>query len=110
MTEAQVKYNQLRKRIWECESEHREIQEVNQKLIKEWKDMAISANKQLGYLERGIVEMERKFLKRIEDCQNAEGNEGGHLARAYLLLGLHELGKLFDGAKDAESGDRKSVV
>ncbi|XP_070008273.1 uncharacterized protein [Nicotiana sylvestris] len=32
------------------------------------------------------MELERKFLKRIEDCQNAEGNEGGHLARAYLLL------------------------
>jgi len=43
--EAQVKYNQLRKRIQECESEHREIQEANQKLTEEWKDMDVSANK-----------------------------------------------------------------
>lgn len=101
--EVQVKYNQLRKRIRECESEHHEIQESNQKLIEEWKGIAASANKRLGYLERGTVELERKFLKRVEDCQNAEGIEGGHLDRAYLLLGLRELGKLFDGAKDAES-------
>ncbi|XP_070014461.1 uncharacterized protein [Nicotiana sylvestris] len=67
--------------------------------------MAVSANKRLGYLERGLVELERKFLKRIEDGQNAEGNEGGHLARAYLLLGLYELVKLFDGAKHVESGE-----
>jgi len=70
--------------------------------------MAFSANKWLGYLERGIVELERKFLKRVEDFQNAEGNKDGHLARAYLLLGLCELGKLFDGAKDAESGEGPS--
>ncbi|XP_070010514.1 uncharacterized protein [Nicotiana sylvestris] len=70
--------------------------------------MAVSANKRLEYLERGIVELERKFLKIIDDCQNAKGNEGGHLARAYLLLGLRELGKLFDGAKDAESGEGPS--
>ncbi|XP_075074545.1 uncharacterized protein LOC142162131 [Nicotiana tabacum] len=67
--------------------------------------MVISANKKLGYLEQGIVELEGKFLKRVEDCQKAEGIECGHLARAYMLLGLHELGKLFDGAKDVESGE-----
>ncbi|XP_070005704.1 uncharacterized protein [Nicotiana sylvestris] len=67
--------------------------------------MTISANKRLGYLEQGLVELERKFLKRIEDCQNTEGNEGEHLARAYLLLGLRELVKLFDGAKDSEYGE-----
>lgn len=104
----QVKYNQLCKRIWECESEYREIQEAHQKLIEEWKDMAVSANKRLWYLERGLVELERKFIQRIENCQNAEGNEGGHLARAYLLLGLRELVKLFDRAKDAESGEGPS--
>nr|XP_009761496.1 PREDICTED: uncharacterized protein LOC104213663 [Nicotiana sylvestris] len=49
--EAQVKYNQLHKRIRESESEHHKIQESNQKLIKEWKDMAISANKRLVDLE-----------------------------------------------------------
>jgi len=70
--------------------------------------MAVSANKRLGYLERGLVELERKFIQRIENCQNAEGNEGGHLARAYLLLGLRELVKLFDGAKDAEFGEGPS--
>ncbi|XP_070001896.1 uncharacterized protein [Nicotiana sylvestris] len=37
--------------------------------------MAINANNRLGYLERGLVELEGKFLKRIDDCQNAEGNE-----------------------------------
>ncbi|XP_070004208.1 uncharacterized protein [Nicotiana sylvestris] len=70
--------------------------------------MAVSANKRLGYLEQCFVELERKFLKRIEDCQNAEGNKCGHLARAYMLLGLRELVKLFDGAKDAESGEGSS--
>jgi len=54
------------------------------------------------------VELERKFLKRIKDCQNVEGNEGGHLDRAYLLLGLRELVKLFDEAKYAESGEGPS--
>lgn len=49
--------------------------------------------------------MEKKFLKRDEDYRTAEENESGHLARAYLLLGLRNLGKLFDGAKDAESGE-----
>jgi len=52
------------------------------------------------------VELERKFLKRIEDCQNAEGNEGRHLARAYLLLELRELGKLFDGTESGEGPSR----
>ena len=70
--------------------------------------MAVSANKRLGYLERGIVESKRKFLKRVEDCQNAKGTEGGHLAKAYLLLGHCELGKLFDRAKDDESGEGPS--
>jgi len=54
--------------------------------------MAIGANRRLGYLERGIVELEKKFLKRVEHCQIVEGTEGGHLARAYLLLELRELG------------------
>ncbi|XP_070029008.1 uncharacterized protein [Nicotiana sylvestris] len=70
--------------------------------------MAVSANKRLGYLERGLVELERKFIQRIENCQNAEGNEEVHLARSYLLLGLRELVKLFDGAKDVESGEGPS--
>ncbi|XP_070010134.1 uncharacterized protein [Nicotiana sylvestris] len=82
MVEAQVKNNQLCKRIREHESEHHEIQESNQKLIEEWKDMAISSNKRLGYLERGIVELERKFLKSVKDCQSAEGTKGD--PRVYL--------------------------
>lgn len=106
--EAQVKCNQLRKRIRESESEHREIHKSNKKLIEEWKDMAISTNKSLGYFERGIVELEGKFLKKVKDCQKAEGTKGGHLARAYLLLGLRELGKLFEGAKDVEFGEGPS--
>ena len=70
--------------------------------------MAVSANKRLGYLERGLVELEGKFLKRIEDCRNAEGNASGHLAQAYLLLGLCELVKLFEGDKDTKSGEGPS--
>jgi len=54
------------------------------------------------------VEPEGKVIKRIEDCKNAEGAEGGHLARAYLLLELHELGDLYDGVRKIESGEGPS--
>lgn len=104
-TEAQVKDNQQCKRMRECENEHREIQEAHEKLINEWKDMAVNANNRMGYLERGLVELDGKFLKRIEDCKNAEGSAGGHLARAYLLLGLCELMQLYEGGKCTESGE-----
>ncbi|XP_070017707.1 uncharacterized protein [Nicotiana sylvestris] len=33
------------------------------------------------------MELEGKMRKRVTDCQKAEGNEGGHLARAFLLVG-----------------------
>ncbi|XP_019226535.1 PREDICTED: uncharacterized protein LOC109207991 [Nicotiana attenuata] len=38
------------------------------------------------------------------DCQNAEGSEGGHLARAFLLLNLCELGELIDKSIQPEEG------
>lgn len=42
------------------------------------------------------MELEGIMRKRVTDCQNAEGNEGRHLARAFLLLNLRELGDLID--------------
>ncbi|XP_075092223.1 uncharacterized protein LOC142172493 [Nicotiana tabacum] len=68
------------------------------RLIDKWKEMGVSSNRRLEYLEG-------KIIKRIEDCLNAEGSEGGHLARAYLLLGLRELGNLYDGVRKLESGE-----
>ncbi|XP_070009674.1 uncharacterized protein [Nicotiana sylvestris] len=76
--------------------------------INECKERTTKAREKLEYLEYSLLELEGKVRKRVTDCQNAEGNEGGHLARAYLLLGLRELVKLFDGAKDAESGEGPS--
>jgi len=44
------------------------------------------------------MELEGKIRKRATDCQNAEGNKGGNLARAFLLLNLRELGELIDNS------------
>ncbi|XP_070020791.1 uncharacterized protein [Nicotiana sylvestris] len=49
--EAQVKYNRLRKRVHNSENEHQEIHERNVRLIEEWKEMAVTSNRKLEYLE-----------------------------------------------------------
>ncbi|XP_070046351.1 uncharacterized protein [Nicotiana tomentosiformis] len=56
----------------------------------------------------GLMELEGKMRKRVSDCQNAEDNGGGHLARAYLLLDMRDLGNLIDGAKKAKLGEGPS--
>jgi len=65
-------------------------------MINEWKERAAKYSKRLEYLEYSLMELEGKMRKRVTDCQNAEGNEGGHLVRAFLLLNLCELGELID--------------
>lgn len=74
--EAQIKYNRLRKRVHDSKNKHREIHERNVKFIEEWKEMVVTFNRKLEYLERGIVQLEGKVIKRTENCQNAEGAEG----------------------------------
>ncbi|XP_070031709.1 uncharacterized protein [Nicotiana tomentosiformis] len=51
------------------------------------------------------MELEGKMNNRLSDCQNTEGNEGGHLARAYLLFDMRDLGNLIDGSKKAKHGE-----
>ena len=67
-------------------------------MINEWKERAIKSSKRLEYLEYSLMELEGKMRKRVTDCQNDEGNKGGHLARAFLLLNLRELGELIDNS------------
>ncbi|XP_070036908.1 uncharacterized protein [Nicotiana tomentosiformis] len=43
------------------------------------------------------MELEGKMRKRLSDCQSTDGSEGGHLAKAYLLLDMGDLGNLIDG-------------
>ena len=59
--------------------------------INEWKERAAKASEKLEYLEYSLLELEGKVRKRVTDCQNAEGNEGDYLAKAFLLTNLREL-------------------
>ena len=42
--------------------------------------------------------------KRVADCQNAEENEGEHLAKAFLLVNLHELEDLINESIQPKEG------
>ncbi|XP_075084874.1 uncharacterized protein LOC142168113 [Nicotiana tabacum] len=55
------------------------------------------------------MELEGKMRKRLSDCQNTESSEGGHLARAYLLLDMSDLGNLIDGSKKAKHGEAVAI-
>jgi len=100
--EAQVKYRRLRKRVFESEARHLEQHKVDMEAINEWRGIVTKSIERLEYLEQGLMEVEGNMRKRISDCQKAKGNEGGHLARAYLLLDMRDLGNLIDGAKKAK--------
>jgi len=65
-------------------------------MINKWKERAVKYSERLEYLEYNLMELEGKMKKRVTDCQNVEGNEGGHLARAFFLLNLRELGELIN--------------
>ncbi|XP_070034528.1 uncharacterized protein [Nicotiana tomentosiformis] len=54
------------------------------------------------------MELEGKMRKRLSDCQNTDGSEGGHLEKAYLLLDMRDLGNLIDGVKRAKHGEGPS--
>jgi len=64
--------------------------------INEWKERATKASKKLEYLEYSLLELEGKVRKKVIDCQNTEGNEGEHLAKAFLLVNLRELDDLIN--------------
>ncbi|XP_070057755.1 uncharacterized protein [Nicotiana tomentosiformis] len=103
--EAQVKYRRLRKRVFESEARHLEQHKVDMEAINEWKKIATKSTKRLEYLEQGLMEFEGKMRKRLSDCQNTNGNEGGHLAKSYLLLDMRDLGNIIDGVKRAKYGE-----
>jgi len=99
--EAQVKYRMLHKRVFDSKARHLEQHKVDMEAINEWKEIATKSTEKLEYLEQGLMELEGKMRKILSDCQNTEGNEGGHLARAYLLLDMRDLGNLIDESKKA---------
>ena len=70
--------------------------------INKWKERAAKDSKKLEYLEYSLLELEGKVRKRVTDCQNTEGNEGEHLAKAFL----HELEDLIN--KNIQSGEGPS--
>ena len=106
--EAQVKYRRLRKRVFESEARHLEQHKVDMEAINKWRETATKSTERLEYLEQGLMELEGKMRKRLSDCQNTDGNEGGHLAKAYLLLDMRDLGNLIDGVKRDKHGEGPS--
>jgi len=82
------------------------LHKANIEMINKWKERAVKSSERLEYMEYSLMELEGKMIKRVTDCQDAEGNEGGHLARAFLLLNLRELGELID--KSIQSGEGPS--
>jgi len=54
------------------------------------------------------MELEGKMRNRVTCYQNMDGNEGSFLAKAYLLLDMHDLGNLIDGAKKTKHGEGPS--
>jgi len=106
--EAQVKYRMMRNRVFESEDRHLEQHKVDMEAINEWKEIATKLTERLEYLEQGLMELKGKMRKRLSDCQNTEGIEGGNLARDYLLLDMRDLGNLIDGSKKAKHGEGPS--
>nr|XP_009780456.1 PREDICTED: uncharacterized protein LOC104229503 [Nicotiana sylvestris]XP_009780457.1 PREDICTED: uncharacterized protein LOC104229503 [Nicotiana sylvestris]XP_009780458.1 PREDICTED: uncharacterized protein LOC104229503 [Nicotiana sylvestris] len=92
VSEAQIKYRMLHKRAFESKSRHLEHYKVDMEAINGWREIATKATERLEYLEQGLMELERKMRNRVAGCQNMDGNEGGLLARVYLLLDMHDLG------------------
>ena len=45
------------------------------------------------------MELEGKMRKGLYDCQGMYNDEGGKLAKAYLLLDMRDLGNMIDGVK-----------
>ena len=72
--------------------------------INKWKERAAKSSEKLEYLEYSLLELEGKVRKRVTDCQNAEGNEGEHLAKAFLLVNLRELEDLTNENIQPEEG------
>ncbi|XP_070022154.1 uncharacterized protein [Nicotiana sylvestris] len=108
VAETQVKYNRLRKRIRESEAEHMEQHKADMEMINEWKDRAVKSSERLEYLEYSLMELEGKMRKRVTDCKNVEGNEGGHLEREFLLLNLRDLGELIDNSIRSREGPSRT--
>jgi len=76
--------------------------------INEWRGITTKSTESLEYLEHGLMELEGKMRKRLADCQNTDDSEGGHLARAYLLLDMRDLGNLIDGVRRSKHGEGPS--
>ncbi|XP_075081185.1 uncharacterized protein LOC142166286 [Nicotiana tabacum] len=72
--------------------------------INKLKERAAKTSEKLEYLEYSLLELEGKMSKRVTDCQNAERNEGEHLAKAFLLVNLHELEDLINESIQPEEG------
>ncbi|XP_070015715.1 uncharacterized protein [Nicotiana sylvestris] len=73
--------------------------------INERKERAAKASEKLEYLDYSQLELEGKVRKRVTDCQNAEGNEGEHLAKTFLLVNLRELEDLINESIQPEEGE-----
>lgn len=64
----------------------------------------LKLSKKLEYLEYSLLKLEGKVRNRVTDCQNAEGNEGEHLTKTFLLVNLHELEDLINESIQPEEG------
>ncbi|XP_070017234.1 uncharacterized protein [Nicotiana sylvestris] len=59
-------------------------------------------------MEYSLLELEGKVRKRVTDYQNTEGNEGGCLAKAFLLTDLREHEDLINENIQPEEGPAKT--